>query len=297
MQPIASWLVARPQNAIAILAATLVLPFRTMTSGATLVLLILHSGVQRVAVYAAIAAAFVVGVGFLTGLPVAVFLATAAAIWIPIGLLAMLMKSTRSLTLTLQVSVMLAMAAIVTFYVVLDDPAAVGRDWLEQMIAFFNEVGNTGQANMLLENREALAPLVSIFIVLGVWLVYVMVLMFGYAMFRSLPGQSAIFGRFSDLNFGRVLAVIAAGILSATLVTQSMLVQQLAIMCVATFCLQGLAIVHWLQAERGLPLIVVALTYVMLMPLAAILGPILAMAGYADAWLDLRSRLQRQRPR
>jgi len=271
-----------------------VLPFRTMTSGATLVLLILHSGIQKASLYAAIAATFVLGVGYVSGMPVTIFLATTAAIWVPIGLLALMLRTTRSLTLTLQLSVMVAMAAIVTFYVALDDPAAVGRRWLEQMIAYFNEAGNHGQAKMLADNREELAPLVTLFMVLGVWLVYVMVLMFGYALFRSLPGQSTAFGRFCDLNFGRVLALIAAAVLLLSMASDMMLLEQLAVMVVAAFSVQGLSLVHWLQVERGLPMLVVMVVYVLLMPLAAVFGPLLAMAGYADAWLDLRSKLARK---
>ena len=293
MQAIAAWLVARPVNAIAVLAATLLLPFRTMTSGAALVLLILHSGAQKVAVYALAAAAFVVGLGYFTGLAVTELAATVAAIWLPIGLLAMLMRRTRSLTLTLQLSIVLAFVALVVINLGLEDPGAVGNDWLDQMIAYFNEVGNYGQANMLAESRAELAPLVTLFIVLGVWLVYVMVLLFGYALFRSLPDQTAVYGRFCDLSLGRVLALIAAVVLSLTLVSNAVLLQQLAIMCIAVFSVQGLALMHWLQVERGLPMFVMIIVYLLLMPLAAVLGPLLAMTGYADVWLDLRARIPR----
>ncbi|MBT8078296.1 MAG: hypothetical protein KJO31_06945 [Gammaproteobacteria bacterium] len=296
MQAIAAWLVARPLNSIAVLAATLLLPFRTMTSGATLVLLILHSGAQKVAIYALAAAGFVVGLGYITGLAVAELTATVAAIWLPIGLLAMLMRKTRSLTLTVQLSVVLAFAALLVINVGLEDPGVVGNNWLDQMIAYFNEVGNHGQANILADNRAELAPLVTLFIVLGVWLVYVMVLLFGYALFRSLPGQSAIYGRFCDLSLGRVLALTAAVVLSLTLVSNAVLLQQLAIMCIAVFSVQGLALMHWLQVERGLPMLVTIVVYLLLMPLAAILGPLLAMTGYADVWLDLRSRLAQRKP-
>lgn len=296
MQAIAAWLVARPHNAVAVLVATLLLPFRTMTSGATLVLLLLHSGAQKATTYALIAALIVVSIGYFSGLDVTELVVTVAGIWVPIGLFAGLMRRTRSLTLTLQLSVVLALAAIVLVNVALGDPDAVGNAWLDQMIAYLNEVGNQGQATMFADNREQLAPLVTLFIVLGVWAVYVMVLMFGYALFRSLPEQSAKYGRFCDLNLGRVLALISAAILLLAMVIDVPLLQQLAVMSIAAFCVQGLALLHWMQAERGLPFFLVVAAYVLLMPLAALLGPLLAMAGYADVWIDLRGRLEKRGP-
>ena len=288
MQPIAKWLVARPQHAVAALAATLVLPFSTLTSGATLVLLILHSGVQQAAFYGAIAAAFTVGLGYVTGLPVGILLATVVGVWIPVGLLAQLMQRTRSLTLVLQLSVVVALCAIVAFNVVVDDPTAVGRRWLDQMITHLREIEQHGQADTFAEVRDVAAPMMLMGLVLVSWVTYVMVLMLGYALYRCLPAGGAPFGRFSDLNFGRVLAIIAVVTLGLGFLVQIPLIEQLSTMLIAAFCVQGLALLHWLQVERGLPLLLVMVAYLFVLPFAAIY----AMVGFADAWLNLRPKIQ-----
>ena len=55
MQPLAAWLVARPQNAVLALAATLLLPVLQIFSGIFMVLLILQQGVRLALVEGAIA--------------------------------------------------------------------------------------------------------------------------------------------------------------------------------------------------------------------------------------------------
>jgi uncharacterized protein YybS (DUF2232 family) len=59
------------------------------------------------------------------------------------------------------------------------------------------------------------------------------------------------------------------------------------------FWLQGLAIIHWLHAERGMPVLLVILAYALLPFLNALLLMALAVVGYIDAWFEFRrSRLR-----
>ena len=46
MQPLVAWLVARPQNAVMVLAATLLLPVLQIFSGIFMVILVLKQGVR-----------------------------------------------------------------------------------------------------------------------------------------------------------------------------------------------------------------------------------------------------------
>ncbi len=49
MQSVATWLVARPQNAVLALAATLLLPILQFASGALMVMLVLRQGARLAA--------------------------------------------------------------------------------------------------------------------------------------------------------------------------------------------------------------------------------------------------------
>ena len=112
VQTIAAWLVSRPQNAILWLAATyiLFLPLAGIFSGAVIVLLVLHQGLRRAMMQALFAAAVLALIALLTGGAAPQTALVVLLNWLPAFALAALLGHWRSLTLTLQASVMVALA-------------------------------------------------------------------------------------------------------------------------------------------------------------------------------------------
>ena len=116
MQPLVAWLVARPQNAVMVLAATLLLPVLQIFSGIFMVILVLKQGVRPAIFAGAMAAVLLAIVSLLApGASVAQVLLSALTVWLPAVLLAVTVQATRSLNLTLQVSALLAAAAVLGF--------------------------------------------------------------------------------------------------------------------------------------------------------------------------------------
>ncbi|HEX7718771.1 MAG TPA: DUF2232 domain-containing protein [Woeseiaceae bacterium] len=290
MRPLAAWLVARPQNAVIGLAATLLLPFAQVISGTVMSLLVLRQGAPQAALHGVIAVALLLVISLILGVPVSQVLANAAVIWVPVMLLAALLRSRRSLTLTLQVAALIALLVTLAFYLLLGDPATYWSDVLVNVAAAFRDMGLQQHADTLLAQREVVAAQMTTLVVLATWSLYVTVLLLGYAIFRMLVDKPAEFGRFCDLNFGKVLALTMAITSVLAVLTGSVWLQNLAFVAFALFWLQGLAIVHWLHAERGLPLLLVILVYALLPLLNALLIMALAILGYIDAWFEFRRR-------
>jgi hypothetical protein len=290
MRPIAAWLVARPQNAIIGLAGTLLLPFAQIISGTVMALLVLKHGPAPATVQGVIAMGILALSSLIISAPVSQVLANALIIWLPVMLLAALMRNWRSLTLTLQTLVIAAIVVTVGFFVVLGDPADFWADVLAGLSQAFRDMGFERNADVMYEQREAFAPQMTMIAVVSTWSLYAMALLFGYGIYRALPGQTAEFGRFSDLNFGRVLALIMAVSSVLSIVTGAVWLQNLAFVSFAVFWLQGLALVHWLHKEGRLPLLVVILVYALIPLLNAVFILALAVAGYIDAWFGFRSR-------
>ncbi|MEX0976297.1 MAG: DUF2232 domain-containing protein [Woeseia sp.] len=290
MRSLAAWLVARPQNAVIGLAATLLLPFAQVISGTVMALLVLRHGAPQSALHGVIAVALLLVISLLLSAPVSQVLANAAVIWVPIMLLAALLRSRRSLTLALQVAALIALLVTLAFYLLLGDPAAYWSDVLVNVAAAFREMGLQQHADTLLAQREVVAAQMTTLVVLATWSLYVTVLLLGYAIFRLLADQPAEFGRFCDLNFGKVLALTMAITSVLAVLTGSVWLQNLAFVAFALFWFQGLAIVHWLYAERGLPILVVIFVYALIPLLNALLIMALAVLGYIDAWFEFRRR-------
>ncbi len=287
MQAIAAWLVARPQNAVMGLAVTLLLPAPQLTSGVIMVLLVLAQGAKLAVVEGAIAASVLLTVSLLFGVSITSIATLMLGTWVPVLLAAMLLLATRSLTLVMQVSVIVAIAAMLGFYVFVSDPLAFWQPYLAQMEELVRR--NNLQLNMEMFTAEVM----TVSAILAFWMLYVVGLLFGYALYRQLPTETGEFGRFRELNFGRVIAIAMALAATLAVVTGAGWIQNLAFVMFVFFWIQGLAIVHWLHAEGTLPVAALIAVYLFLPILQILLMAFLAVLGYTDAWFDIRRRMKK----
>lgn len=295
MRQIAGWLTARPWNAVLGLALTLMLPFAQIVSGATMVLLVLAQGARTATLIALAAAAVLSGLQAVFGNPVPPLLINAALVWLPVALLAALLRQSRSITLTLQVSAIVAVLATVGFYVALGDPTAFWTAKLAQIATVFEQSGLTQYATSLNAQREMIAPQMTMVFVATSWSMIVLVTVMGYALFQQLPDRKAVFGRFSELSFGRVLAVLMAVTSLAAFATSISVLQNLAFVLLAIFWVQGAAVMHWLHSDGPLPFLAIVAMYALLPFLNALLVMGLAVLGYTDAWFGYRPRINAAR--
>lgn len=286
MQAVAEWLTARPQNAVLGLAVTLLLPAPQLTSGVILVLLVLAQGPKLALVEAAIAAAVLLTVTLLFGVSTSSVIALMVGTWLPVLLLSVLLLRTRSLTLTMQVSVIVAVLGLLGFYAIVEDPAAF---W-EPYIATMAEV--VRQNNLQLNTELLTAEIMTVSAVLAFWMLYTVGMLFGYALCRRLPRETGDFGRFRDFSFGRVIALAAALVSLLALAMGVNWLQNIAFVMFVVFWMQGLAIVHWVHGEGYLPLAAVIAIYALLPFLQVLLMTVLALVGYTDAWFGFRRRLK-----
>lgn len=287
MQAIAAWLVARPQNAVLGLAVTLLLPAPQLTSGVIMVLLVLSQGTKLALVEACIAAAVLLTVSLIFSVSIPSIVTLMAGTWIPVLLLAVLLLGTRSLTLTVQVTVIVAALAMLVFYMVVADPIAFWQPYMDTMAEIVRQ--NNLQLNMELLTAEVM----TVSAALAFWMLYTVGVLLGYALYKRLPGETGEFGRFRDLNLGRVIAVVMALTSLLAFVVDAAWLQNLAFMLFVVFWIQGLSIVHWLHSQGTLPLAAVIAVYALLPFLQVLLMTALAVLGYTDAWFSFRRRMKK----
>jgi hypothetical protein len=203
------------------------------------------------------------------------------------------MAKSGSLALALQTAALVAIAVTLGFYVVLESPTAFWTDILTRLSGFFADVGLQQQADLIASQKALLAPQMTMVVVSTSWSIVVLVLALGYALYRKLPGKSATFGRFCDLNFGRVLALTMAVTSVAAMIAGVEWLQNVAFVAFVIFWVQGLAIMHWLHVEKNLHVLFVLGLYALIFVLNALVVVGLAAVGYTDAWFDFRNRKKR----
>lgn len=291
MQPLVAWLVARPQNAIIALAATLSLPVLHIFSGIIMVLLVLKQGVRLAIIEGAIAAALMIIVYLVAGAPVMQVVVAILTTWPPAVVLAVVLASTRSLNLTMQVSALLAAIAILGFYAFIADLTAFWQPVMALMVDWANASALYEQAQLIVDEPALVAQLLTVSLVVSSWTMYTLYLLFGYRYAEAAPGETGRYGRFCDLNFGRVIALMVGIVSLLAFATGMAWMQSLAIVLCAVFWLQGLAVVHWMFVDGELPLFVVIMVYVLLPFLHVFLIMALAVVGYTDTWFRYRRRV------
>jgi hypothetical protein len=287
VQAVAAWLVARPQNAVMGLSVTLLLPAPQLTSGVIMVLLVLAQGTRLAAIEAMIAASVLLTVSLLFGISINSITMLMAGTWVPVFLLAVLLLSARSLTLAMQVSVLAAVLGMIGFYVTVADPVAFWQPYLVQMVELAR------QNNLQLNTELFSAEVMTVSAVLAFWMLYIVGLLLGYALYKRLPRETGEFGRFRDLNLGRVIASTMALTAVLAFIVDVAWIQNVAFVMFVIFWVQGLAIVHWLYGEGMLPLAALIAVYALLPFLQVLLMTALAVFGYTDAWFGFRRRMKK----
>jgi len=300
VHPLAAWLVARPQNAVIGLAATLLLPilqfgggFMLMlqiVSGSIMVLLVLRQGVRLAVLEVVIAGVLLVLVALVAGIQLEQVVRALTSTWLPALLFALALQLSRSLTLTLQISALLAMLAVVGFYVSVGDIVAYWQPVLSLLLEWARESNLLEQAQLMEQQPALTANVLTMAFVWASWMLYVVYLLLGYRWFTVIPGETRRYGRFCDLNFGRVMALILGTLSVLALFIGTAWLQSTAFVLFAVFWLQGLAVMHWMYTDGHLPLFVVIVTYVLLPVLHIFLVVALALLGYVDAWFRFRRR-------
>jgi hypothetical protein len=287
VQAIAKWLVARPHNAVLGLVVTLLLPAPQLISGAVMVLLALAKGMRFAVTAALVATAILAATSLILGGTLASVVVLMAGTWVPVMLLVLLLVTMRSLTLTLQVSIIAAVAAMLLFQIAVPDPAAFWQPYLDVMGAAIREAG------LQLDTELLTAEIMTVSAVLVFWMLYTAALLIGYWLYSGLPWETTDFGRFRDLNFGRVIALMMAVVSLLALVVGAAWLSNVAFVVFVMFMMQGLAFVHWLHGEGILPRFAVVAVYLLMPFLQVLLIIVLAMIGYADAWIGFRHRFKK----
>ncbi|HKJ94498.1 MAG TPA: hypothetical protein VKA32_02580 [Gammaproteobacteria bacterium] len=220
-----------------------------------------------------------------TGGPTAGALVPLAYVWLPIMVLAGVLRRTLSLSWTVLVAGALAAVAVLAFYAVLPDPAAFWAAELNAMRPLLNvgEHGQQGWSHFV----SALAPVMT-----GIAFLQELILVMA-SLLLARWWQALLYnpGGFRREFHALRLPVWYAGIGAIALLMGGFAgpgpIYDVGLVLSTVFVLQALAVAHAVSARRGLSALWLVALYV-LMPIM-LRG--LAIVGILDAFVDLRRRL------
>ena len=258
-------------------------------------MLALKLGARVATLQAGAAAAFIAVASLIGGSPASMVVFVLALNWAPALLLAAILLMTRSLVLAMQVSLIIAITLMLAFYAIVSDAQALWLEALDLFIEVWRDAGQENLAAAVSQQKELIALYATPFFVVAAWIIQAGSLVLGYLLYRQLPDETMDFGRFRDVNFGRVLAVSLAVISVAGTLLNVIWLLGTAFLLLAAFWLQGIAIGHWLHANKLMHVSGVVAMYVLTLLFAQYLVPALAVIGYIDAWFGFRRKFAAKR--
>ena len=296
MQQIFEWLLAQRMRLAVVMAALFLIPLSVLVSGALAAAVVLNGGFLAAAPVIG-AAALLVAVGGLAagGVPAAVGLATQAiAIFAFAALAASVMRATRSLTMCLQLMSVVAVVGVALVYLQVDDVSAMWLPLLEVQLEQLKAAGLNFAAVAAQDQAAALAMLATIatgLFALMCWFALALMLLLGYHIFdRARDEKRARFGRFRDLNLGRVLAIVLAVLAIVWGLTKQEWAMNAAFALLFIFSVQGIALMHWLRHRYDWPTGVMVIGYgLLIVPTALtwVATLVVCIGGYVDAWFNM----------
>ena len=285
----ASWIAANPGAAVFLTGLLGLLPlfglgFAFFLPGAVPALVVLVRTPRDGVMVAAGASLLLAAAMWAIGRPIPVGLIYSLWVLGPPLALAVLLRSSASLALCLQVAVLAGVAMVVLLHATLGDP--------EQFWApFVRDLAQEMQRRGLPMDLEEDGLVETLARTLWGWVTVLTVLLAMCALFlarwwQARAGQAGLFGaEFQRLRLGKVLGGAAALAIAASLLTERPLLDDLARLFMGALMIVGLAAAHRFKAEGRLNGAWLWAIYTLLVLAAPVMVAALAGWGFVDNWL------------
>ncbi|WP_026287630.1 hypothetical protein [Thioalkalivibrio sp. ALJ24] len=234
--------------------------------------------------------------GMAPGNPGPVVLLAGAVQWLPVALLAELLRRTVSWRVTLKAGALVAGAGVVLMHALVPDAEAfwvrAGMELLQPLVEAGEEPAREELEAMLANLAPYLAGMLAGIVLLSVALAMVI----GRYWQAALYNPGAFGPEFRALQLGPGVSAATAGLFLLGQLLPSPLAMELAFILGVLFFLQGIALMHALTHARGMSVFWLAGMYVLMVLALPQMFLLLATIGVIDAWLDIRRRLGGEPP-
>ncbi|MCP4494063.1 MAG: hypothetical protein GY820_43185 [Gammaproteobacteria bacterium] len=270
----------------AALVGALITTVSTFISAALVGLIILTQGVQSgmKAILVSVAGITLVTTVVL-GLPL-LGISIGLAQWLPVVVLAQTLRTSSSLALTLIAGVIMGTVAVVGQFVFWTELEA---DWvaiIQRSIAQLPQSQTYNSAD-LGENIRLMVHWMILALAASVYLIFVSTVMLSRRTQARLAESDGYKREFQSLSLGRPASLVALVILALSIwLTQDWLTS-LAILVLAAFLFQGIAVVHAKIARSRYRQIATGIFYALLLIFPQIMA-VTTLAGIIDNWLNFR---------
>jgi len=208
--------------------------------------------------------------------------------WLPMMILAEVLRRTPSLSFTLVTGMVLALLAVVVQFTLWPNSEQV---WMQILLQFFEGTDTQGlEFEQLKADLESMVHWMVIMLVAVMYSTFVATLMAARWFQSKLAGSEGYRDEFYAIRLGQTVALLALLMVVASLVLKQDWILSMMTVVLATFLYQGLAIVHSWAKARGKSMMLFLL-YVLMIIFPQVVG-MTALLGVVDNWMDFRKKLK-----
>jgi hypothetical protein len=205
--------------------------------------------------------------------------------WLPVIVLAQILRSSNSLALTLLAGMLIGVLVIAFQFLFWTD---LESSWMAQLAQ-----RREGDAQIGREEAEQLVQFVRLMMLLmasSLYLMYILVIFIARWLQARLADSQGFGQEFRALALGKRPALVAVIVVPLGLFLQQAWLISFAFIVVIAFMFQGIAVVHSRLAARKQAYGLFVLFYVLLVFTWQITGVLTAITGIVDNWLDFRKK-------
>ena len=294
-QALAGYAVRGPAQAALLSFSTLLLslifPPLVVISNAIVALVWLRLGPVKGAISVAVA--------LLAGTAVAAFSGSALvpaalmmSFWLPVIVMAFVLRKTVSLDLAILAGGVLALAGVLITYLIVEQPAESWQ-WMVTRVTEATEQTTGGTDRQLVtEWLSNAGSWMTGFSAATQFVLAALSLLLARVWQARMFNPGGLQKEFHSLRFGLVAGIAGVVIVIASLFLKIEMLTNLSIVVIVVFAFQGLAILHALVAQFKMHVFFLVAVYMFLLFLAPMSIQAIGVLGLADTWLDVRNRLK-----
>ena len=287
MQGLLHWVLASPFRSGLVAAALALSRLFDIFGAAVISLVTLRKGAGAGLLSLAVALPLIVLASWAGGIGPGIVIAV-LAVWLPVFLLSLVLRSTASQATMIQVGVVIAGVAVAAWFAVTADPIAEMLAFLEQQVlplfeAMEGAPGSLGEKELL-----AMALVSPALIAAGTLLIATIAVFVGRWWQAMAFNPGGFRDEFHHLRHGRNAVLVMVALIVVAIISGHTVGFGFALAGIVALVIQGIAMVHGVVAASGQPGMWLWGMYglIVLLPIPATV--LLAIAGCLDNWMDFR---------
>lgn len=267
---------------------SLFIPLVSILSGAIVALIILTQGLLPGTRAILVSIVGITAVSYLLTQSPALGITIGLVQWLPMMILAEVLRRTCSLSFTMVAGMVLALLAVIVQFSLWPDSERVWLQFLQQLLQGTEQPGlDMEKFQSSLENMVHWMVLMLIAVMYGTFVATLLAARWFQARLAKSEGYR---DEFYSIRLGKTVAGLSLLVAVAGFVIDQDWLMAMIIVMLTTFLYQGLAVVHsWSRVNRKTSWLV--LLYVMMVIFPQVVA-VTALLGVVDNWMDFRRKLK-----